>query len=245
MEIVNENFKNQPRHTNIAKRLAFGIILIIVGVVFLLKNSGVLSEETANVIISWPMLLIAIGVVGLFGSGKLGNIVLIVIGGYFLALNHLNVSENFSHMFWPVLLIVMGVILVFKARFFSQSHRISKSGVSTDYIDEVAIFGGNNRIITSNNFKGGKITSIFGGSKIDLSNCKLADGINELEVSSIFGGTSLKVPSDWNIQLQVASIFGGFEDKRYPSVTDTSKTLIIKGAAIFGGGDIKNGRNIY
>lgn len=244
MEIVDKKCETKHKHPNIAKRFAFGIMLIIVGVVFLLHNGGIINDELAEIIISWPMLLIAIGIVGLFGHGKLGNLILIVIGGYFLALHHLDVPGNFSHMFWPVFLIVIGVIVVFKARFFSTSHRINKSGVTADFIDEVAIFGGNNRIITSSSFKGGKITSIFGGSKIDLSNCTLAEGTSELEVTSIFGGTSLKVPSDWNIKLQVASIFGGFEDKRYPSVSDNTKTLIIKGAAIFGGGDIKNGKNI-
>jgi predicted membrane protein len=156
----------------------------------------------------------------------------------------LNVSENFSRMFWPAFLIIMGVVVVFKARFFPFRHHMNKSELNSDFIDEVAIFGGNNRFITSEAFKGGKITSIFGGSKIDLSTCKLAEGVNVLEVTSIFGGTNLKVPSDWNIKMQVASIFGGFEDKRYPTVTDTSKTLIIKGAAIFGGGEVRNGRNV-
>jgi hypothetical protein len=68
----------------------------------------------------------------------------------------------------------------------------------------------------------------------------MAEGRHQLECVNIFGGSSMIVPSDWNIVVEVVSIFGGFADKRVPTVVDPTKTLIIKGVAIFGGGEIKN-----
>jgi hypothetical protein len=41
------------------------------------------------------------------------------------------------------------------------------------------------------------------------------------------------------VQVEVVSIFGGFSDKRHSSTIDRDKKLIIKGVAIFGGGEIK------
>lgn len=240
MEPVDKKNNHLQRHSNIAKRIVFGLVLIIIGIVFLLKNSGVISEDVADIIISWEMLLIAIGFIGLFGQGKVANLILILIGGYFLVLNHFNVPETFSQIFWPALLILVGIFVVFRAGFFSSRYHMSRGEVNADFINEVAIFGGNNRQITSDSFKGGKVTSVFGGSKIDLSFCKLSEGTNVLEVTSVFGGTNLKVPADWNIKMQVTSIFGGFEDKRSLSATDSSKMLIIKGVAIFGGGEVRN-----
>ena len=111
-----------------------------------------------------------------------------------------------------------------------------------DKIDDVAIFGGGKRILHSDNFKGGTITAIFGGSEVDLSNCKLAMGENVIDVMAIFGGMTIFVPSDWKIIVNVFPLFGGFSVKgrKDPNVDyDPAKALIIKGVVIFGGGEIK------
>ncbi len=115
-------------------------------------------------------------------------------------------------------------------------------GTDNDYIDEVAIFGGGEKIITSDNFKGGKVTTIFGGTDIILNHCKLAPGVNEIEVFAMFGGWTLRVPPNWNVKSEVIAVFGGISDKRYLGgdiVRDNTRQLIIKGFVMFGGGEIK------
>jgi predicted membrane protein len=120
-------------------------------------------------------------------------------------------------------------------------HSSVVDGDTQDYIDEISIFGGSEKRMTTKNFRGGKITSIFGGSTVDFSDSKLADGQNELDVLSIFGGFKLIVPVDWTIKIEAMSILGGIADKRTRYTDDASgKVLIIKGVALFGGGEIKN-----
>ena len=65
-----------------------------------------------------------------------------------------------------------------------------------------------------------------------------------MEVICAFGGVELFVPSDWNIKIEVISALGGFSDKRYMTnvSVNTEKTLVIKGVAAFGGGEIKSSR---
>lgn len=109
-----------------------------------------------------------------------------------------------------------------------------------DMIADSSVFGGSERIMHSQNFKGGEIVAIFGGSKIDLTQCTLAPGQNRLEVKAVFGGTTLVVPNDWNISFESVNIFGGFADKRRNINIDPRKTLIISGMALFGGGEIKS-----
>ncbi len=106
----------------------------------------------------------------------------------------------------------------------------------------MAIFGGGHKVIITENFSGGNITAIFGGSEIDLSNCKLAEGENVIDVLLMFGGTSIFVPKEWNINVNVTPLFGGFSNKwrrNFSGPFDTTHTLVIKGVAIFGGGEIK------
>jgi len=114
---------------------------------------------------------------------------------------------------------------------------------SDDFFDDVNIFGGGERIYTSQNFRGGKITSIFGGSEIDLTKAKLAPGRNVIEVAYVFGGSTIIIPPTWNLRIETTAIFGAITDKRN-IIHDPEKQddgiLVIKGAAIFGGGEIKS-----
>jgi hypothetical protein len=48
------------------------------------------------------------------------------------------------------------------------------------------------------------------------------------------------MPTDWNVKLEVFNIFGGYGDKRVRGQVDFNKTVIVKGVAIFGGGEIKS-----
>ena len=112
-----------------------------------------------------------------------------------------------------------------------------------DVIDDIAIFGGGHKVIQSDNFKGGNITAIFGGSEIDLTQCKLAEGENVIDVVVIFGGTEIIVPRDWNVRTNVTPLFGGFSNKGRRDASqplDTTRSLVIKGLALFGGGEIKS-----
>jgi hypothetical protein len=112
-----------------------------------------------------------------------------------------------------------------------------------DYIDYVNVFSGGERQIVSENFKGGKVTAIFGGSEIDLTKAKLAPGKSELELACIFGGTTIIVPDDWFVTIEVTPVLGGFGDSRKltPGRTvDSTKQLVIKGAIVFGGGEVKS-----
>jgi predicted membrane protein len=144
----------------------------------------------------------------------------------------------------PFFLIVLGVYIILKRRKLDTGSELSsdKSNVNKDKIDDVSIFGGGTKIISSNNFQGGNITAIFGGSEINLINCQLAEGDNVLDVLCVFGGTTIILPKEWNVVINVTSILGGFSNKsiRNPTIViDQSRTLHIKGLAMFGGGEVK------
>lgn len=119
----------------------------------------------------------------------------------------------------------------------------SKGIVGDDLIDYVNIFSGGERQIVSQNFKGGKISAIFGGIELDLTKASLAPGYSELEIACVFGGATIIVPDDWHISIQVTPILGGFSDSRKLSpgrTVDPAKHLIIKGVVVFGGGEVKS-----
>jgi predicted membrane protein len=224
-----------------------GILLVGLGLVFLLDRLHIIPNYWRNIIISWPSLLIFIGLINIFKShARFPGFILILVGSAFLIPNIIDIPFEASQLIWPVVAIVVGLFIVFKSRKVRIPHVLSSESETingSEKIDEVAIFGGGKRVITSQNLKGGNITAIFGGIELDLTDAELADDIAVLEVACIFGGTTIITKPDWDVQVQVASILGGFTDKRKMYKRESgvqTKTLIIKGAAIFGGGEVKS-----
>jgi len=191
------------------------------------------------------MILIVLGII--FLSSKSNNTtgwILLVIGAIFLLPRITSLPYTFREVFWPVVFIGIGLLILFKSLgSFRRRGTPETSGSSMDFIDEVAILGGNERKINSKSFKGGQITSILGGSQIYLLDARLAPGENVIELFTLFGGSTLIVPNHWHVKVEVTSIFGGFSDKR--SLVESREKedeglLIIKGIALFGGGELKN-----
>ncbi len=232
------------RHDSPGSRITFGTILIIIGALYFLQTLNFFSFSIPHLIFSIPFAILMIGILVLINSrNKLFGGILAIIGLLTLLPRiypSFYINDNFL---LPLILIALGVLIVFRRRpsHYNYDFRTGRT-VEKDYFDEVAIFSGSHKIINSDNFKGGNITSIFGGTEIDFSQCKLAEGDVIVDIVMIFGGTTLIVPRDWNVRINVTPIFGGFANKvmRNPGVPlDTTRTLIIKGVAIFGGGEVK------
>ncbi|MBS1662557.1 MAG: hypothetical protein JST68_16055 [Bacteroidetes bacterium] len=116
----------------------------------------------------------------------------------------------------------------------------SQSYTADDFIDTTSIFGGVHKKIVSKNFKGGDITTMLGGTEIDLTQADFT-GTVRLDVTQIMGGTKIIVPPHWEVRSEVTAVFAGFEDKRQqPAMTNPDKILVIQGTSIFGGIELKN-----
>jgi predicted membrane protein len=239
-----ERRQSRREHHHISSnRAIIGVILVLVGLFLVMRNTGIFPGFIDHVIFSWPMLLVTIGLIITIGSsgGKTSGVIVMAVGAFFLIPEIFR--ETFDiNMFWPSIFIIIGVIFIFTKRK-GWNAATSSAQTGDDYIDYVHVFSGGERQIVSENFRGGKVTSVFGGSEIDLTKAKLAPGVSELELACVFGGTTIIVPDDWNVKIEVVPVLGGFGDSRKlnPGRTvDTSRQLVIKGAVVFGGGEIKS-----
>jgi len=236
------------------KSLVFGLLVVGLGIAWLGHNFGFISDQVWDIIFSWQMLLIAIGIVNVSNDAHKGiGWILIAIGGFFMVSEYFDLPVSFRHIFWPALLIIIGLTLIFgSGKMCRRRGRWSGTGTGTGtgsdfsfskgekFIEEVAVFGGGDRVVNSQAFRGGKVVTVFGGSKLDLTKAQLAEGPVEIEVVAIFGGSTLLMPTDWNVKMEVFNIFGGYSDKRVRGQVDFNKTVVVKGVAIFGGGEIKS-----
>jgi predicted membrane protein len=236
---------------NRSRTFFFGLLIAVAGGLLLLRSFDALQWELSYYLLSWPMLLIVVGVYNILSvQHRTSGFILLAIGGFFMLNKYFDFNISFWQAFWPLVLIIVGVVIILNS---SRNRRIDfglRSSNSPDdpisdidVIDEITIFSGIEKAVTSKNFRGGKITSIFGGSEINLMQAGLSEGKNSIEMVAIFGGATLIVPPDWDVKVDVTAVFGGFTDKRYKRTdinTNPDKTLVIHGAVIFGGGEIKS-----
>jgi len=244
------------------KRFYFGVILIAVGVILILERLNLIPESMADMLISWQMLLIGVGVLSLIGGNRTAGIILIVVGGTFMIPELITIPHEVRRIYWPLILVAIGVSILMRQRDHQRlrkgndpiinipnddTFKSSSSAYSTDSFntfDDFVIFGGREIFVTSQALIGGKATSIFGGIEFDLRKAGLQPGGAVIDCVSVFGGCGFKIPMDWNVRNEVTTIFGAFTDKRGDTYNDRyydpSKTLVIKGIAMFGGIEIKH-----
>ncbi|MFA5533452.1 MAG: DUF5668 domain-containing protein [Mariniphaga sp.] len=225
------------------RRVLFGVFLILGGGIWILIKMQIIPPVVSDILISWQMLLIGIGIFSFVAGNRTAGTILIIVGSFFL-IDELNfIPDFFRQIGWPLLIIGIGIALLLTHKSKSQPLIPEPSKIGMDYFDDFIIFGGKEIFISSKNFLGGKVTSIFAGAEYDLRHANLSDNGAVIDAVCIFGGSGFKVPPEWNIKNEVTTIFGAFTDKRGSTGQemnfDPSKTLIIKGFSTFGGVEVK------
>lgn len=237
------------------RRYIFGFILILIGLVMILERAGILSWEVYDFILSWKMLLVAIGAFVFFSGNRGAGIIVMGVGAFFMLPDIFEDYGTIRRFFWPALLLLAGLVFIFGRKPSGinagkkwEPNTEAKMEVNNDFFDEVVIFGGKEISMLTDNFLGGRTTSIFGGIEIDLRKCQIAPDGCTIEVTTLFGGNTLKLPNDWTVLNRVTTIFGGFTDTRIKDPMyspNPSKTIVITGVCIFGGTDIRNYNKIH
>lgn len=247
-------------------RIWSGLFLVIAGLLLLGYKMG---APIPGWIFTWPVLLIAIGlIVGLKSNfHNPGSFIMVLIGSIFLIDQQIP-GINFHNYIVPIILIGIGLLFILRPKSHGCDRRYRRWGrmnppfspVGADpesenfkkkdnssltggeeYIDVVAVFGSINRNIQSKDFKGGEIVSFMGGAEINFMQADIQHPI-VLEVNTIFGGTKLIIPSNWDVKNEISAVFGGIEDKRNfnNSTPDTNKRIVLKGSCVFGGIEFAN-----
>ncbi len=184
----------------------------------------------------WPILFIIGGGFVALGDARrnyLWSILLVVIG--VLLLLRLNNVVDFSigGLIVPVVLIFIGMSFIINA-----THR-SKIATGTKDTDDVSvIFSGSESKNKSQDYKGGKVTSIFGGVMLDLRDAKIAKEAT-IDIVVLCGGAEIRVPRDWKVVSKITPIAGGVENKSEGSDDHKGPVLTLTGTIALGGVEIK------
>ncbi len=227
-----------PRRRLPAQSL-FGALLLFVGVSLFLHNIGWWDGHFLQF---WPLLFIAIGLLKLSASGsgfdRMLGVALVAFGGLRLASSYFGLDVGPTDILAGVL-VVFGAALVWRGLVWSPDSERAQQIEASDTISALAVMGGYSPRSTSPNFRGGDITVFMGGIGLDLRGSQLHQPA-VLDVFVMWGGVEIKVPTDWTVELRGMPILAGFEDKTAAQHAPTDKRLIVRGAVVMGGIEVKN-----
>ena len=225
-------------------RLIPAVVLIGIGALFLLGNLHIIPSM--NWFDFWPVILIVIGALKLVDASHRGNYtggaILLGVGAVFLVSN-LGILPFPVWDLWPLALIAVGAALLFQRVSWPDIGRFDgrASNVTAGDLNLTAVFGGGKRKITSDDFRGGTISAVFGGFELDLRSAVMRTNAAVLRIDAVFGGVEIKIPEGWCASVEGTGIFGGYSDETtHPPMTPDTKRLIVKGGAVFGGVVVKN-----
>ena len=107
----------------------------------------------------------------------------------------------------------------------------------------LGLFSGSDQVIVNEQVKGGLLVALFGAVDLNLVRAKLNKRKNVVYIFVMFGGTTIFVPKDMYVNIQVIPLFGGFSNESefvQENETQSNKKLIIRGLVLFGGGSVEN-----
>jgi hypothetical protein len=257
---------------NVSPRLVVGMGLVIFGGLLLLGRLDIIDPE--SVLRLWPVIFIAVGLQQFFNprTGPTGErllpmngIIWMAIGGILL-LNSVGILRaSLWELFWPAILIAIGVRLMTRGSRVRVSHRVSfddggSSAQSTppgsgfggatadaESADTGAIFAvlsGVKRVSAAVPFHGTEVTTFMGGAQIDLRRAIVPPGGEAvLDMFVVIGGCELVIPPHWIVSAPLVAVMGGIDDKRIvppPSIIEdasaaTPPRLVIRGFVMMGG----------
>jgi predicted membrane protein len=209
----NQNYKTADRDSfRIGGRsknssVIIGFMIIVVGILLLLSKLGVFIPSW---LVSWKMLLIAIGVIMGIKSGfkDIAWFVPIIIGLIFLS-NDIFPGLRFGRLIWPIGLIAIGAIIIAKGNRRKFNNDFTPDGISAP---------------TSTGFVSGFQKLDENGNPVVENVIKNQTTDDEIECVAVFGGVKRTVVSKNFMGGEIVAIFGGADiDLRHADIQGVVK----------------------
>lgn len=219
--------------------LLWGIAFIMLGVIIAINALGIAK---INIFFrGWWTLFIIIPCFINFvkGPSRMSNFIGFVIGiALLLCTQGIITFSLIRKLIIPFIFIMIGIGFIFRDVFHNKINEKIKTLNKTDLKEYVATFGSNKVDMTNEVFDGADLTAVFGGVELDLVNSIIKED-QIINVTSIFGGITIKMPTNIKVKVKATPIFGGVENKLNGSKEENVPTIYVNALCMFGGVQIK------
>ena len=234
---------DEPRFDRLFSiRLLVGLWIIAFGLIFLAGNLGII--EARHVLrYFWPLFFVFVGTSMLVPpQGRRSQTwgwVFVTVGIWVFADKIGWVDVSLWQLAFPVALLALGGMLVWRALRGPRPDAVATDDHS-EFVRSFAVMSGSELRPVSRPFRGADLSAVMAGIKLDLTDARMDGDTATIEVFAFWGGIEIYVPPDWTVTSKVATLMGGFIDKRRPTSTVPTKTLVITGFVVMSGVEVKN-----
>jgi len=162
------------------------------GVLLLMQRAGTI--EMRQIVELWPLVLVIVGAAVVWQGTRGGDL--------------RGSGACAGWLFWVV---VLG--LVFSHAYDRQA--AAEAAAEEGAVNTFAVMSGDRRAPVEGAFRGGRITTVLGGAHLDLTRASLAPGETAVvDVFNALGGTEIRVPAHWLVEIRTTTVAGGVTDQR-------------------------------
>ncbi len=223
-------------------RTILGILLIIIGVIWILNLAGVPGFDFSTRG-WWTLFIILPCLAGLLrGKEIIGSCIGIGIGVLLLLADRGVIGWNTMWQYALALLVVgFGIRILFFKNFcdpkVQEYKTISRDGKDIRRIESA--FGKQHLSFAGEKFEGADVQVSFGGLTLDLRGAEIT-GEAVIDLSVGFSGVVIIVPEGLAVKTALSNGFGGVTDKRYTKTDCGEPAIVLIGSVGFGGVEIRN-----
>jgi hypothetical protein len=182
-----------------APNVVVGLGLAAVGVAMLLDRAGILPAR--EILTYWPVLLI------MFGAAVMWQ----AVRGSDLAVN----GKRPRPIIGPGLVLMLVIASLLGSQAWERRDRFERRSSTADSPSLFAVLGQAHSVSSSPRFKGADMTSVMGGSRLDLREAKMAPGeVATVDVFGVMGEVEILVPEGWVVDVRATPVMGGVRDSR-------------------------------
>ncbi len=239
-----------------ASAIIFGIFLLAIGAMFLLKEFGVISLSGGVTFwsIVWPIMLIGLGVSMLRESWFPVSVGCILVGAYKLLYQFAVIPEAYPltwNMVWPLALLLIGLSIVTTScrnkkrnRYakYAEGHANKEPHVVENCEDGVVHlecnFSETRHNFEEDVFRGADIEGNFGTITLDLRQCKQFSDSAYVDAEVNFGSLNVLLPPTVALNKKVDNTFAVCTVKGNPNA-DAPYRLTVRGSVNFGSIEIR------
>lgn len=173
--------------------VATGICFVALGVLLLMQRAGTI--EMRQIVELWPLVLVIVGAAVVWQASSGGSMQ--------------GAGAGVGGLVWVV---ILGLVFshAFDRRAAAEAAATPEGGINT-----FAVMGGARSAPVEGTFSGGSVTTVLGGTHLDLTRATLAPGDTAVvDLFTALGGTEIRVPAHWRVDIQTTAVAGGVTDRR-------------------------------
>ena len=213
---------DEPR-VRVTTNLAFGICLILLGTTLILDRLQLVPAS--QLLRFWPVGLVLVGAALVIQSFQRVD----------PAQARPQQGLDGGHIF---ALIIFAIIM---SQAFNRGGFTARAD-SSESANLFALMTHHQQVSSAAVFRGGEMTSVMGHSDLDLRKTTIAPGEEAIiEVFTLMGGSTIRVPEGWSVEVRVMPIAGGVKDRRSGSRdTPGAPRIVVRGFILMGGLNIRS-----